>query len=137
MPMQMHVAKTPDVAQVFWWRSYQPPIWLLDGRIGQVNTTDFMGAPVEQVVAELGKAVPCASKKASGVVLVAPASAMELDRFVASEHVKTGLVLRERFRISKHIGLDDLDFAEDGVWDTLKRVWGRRGLVLWDVEKKC
>jgi GPI mannosyltransferase 4 len=136
VPMQMHVARATDVSQVTWWRTYPPPTWLLGGRIDDVKTSILMGAPKETVVAELINSVSC-GKKGTGVVLVAPASATVLDEYSVPEEVKSGLVLRERFRISRHIGLDDLDFAEDGIWGTLKRVWGRRGLVMWDVEKIC
>ena len=37
----------------------------------------------------------------------------------------------------RHVNLDDLDFGDDGVVETLKRVVGRRGLGLWRVERIC
>jgi phosphatidylinositol glycan class Z len=43
----------------------------------------------------------------------------------------------ELWRYRQHIGLDDLDFGDDGVWPTLERVVGRRGLVAWDVRQAC
>ena len=37
----------------------------------------------------------------------------------------------------KHVNLDDLDIGEEGIPGTYKRVWGRRGLGLWRVERLC
>ena len=37
----------------------------------------------------------------------------------------------------KHINLDDIDPGEEGIWGTLNRVWGRRGLAIWRVERIC
>lgn len=37
----------------------------------------------------------------------------------------------------RHINLDDMDFGDDGVWGTLERVIGRRGLGVWRVERIC
>jgi len=134
--MQMQIANMSDIHHVFWWKTYSPPIWLLNGKITDVQTGDFMGAPVNDVITELEKQVQC-GRNNSGVVLVAPASALALDEYTNPRTIKSGLLLTERMKLDKHINLDDLDFAEDGVYDTLKRVWGRKGLVLWDVEKKC
>jgi GPI mannosyltransferase 4 len=36
-----------------------------------------------------------------------------------------------------HINLDDMDFGDDGVWPTLQRVVGRRGLGVWKVDRIC
>ncbi|KIW97363.1 uncharacterized protein Z519_02755 [Cladophialophora bantiana CBS 173.52] len=37
----------------------------------------------------------------------------------------------------QHLNLDDLDFGDDGIWPTLERVVGRRGLGLWKVDRIC
>ncbi|OQV05120.1 hypothetical protein CLAIMM_09910 isoform 3 [Cladophialophora immunda] len=37
----------------------------------------------------------------------------------------------------RHLNLDDLDFGDDGVWPTLERVVGRRGLGVWRVDRLC
>jgi GPI mannosyltransferase 4 len=37
----------------------------------------------------------------------------------------------------KHINLDDMGFGDDGVWPTLQRVVGRRGLGVWKVDRMC
>ena len=36
-----------------------------------------------------------------------------------------------------HINLDDMDFGDDGILPTLRRVIGRRGLGVWRVERDC
>ena len=36
----------------------------------------------------------------------------------------------------QHINLDDMDIASDGLWSTLRRVVGRRGIGVWRVERR-
>lgn len=43
----------------------------------------------------------------------------------------------EIWRYDQHLNLDDLDVGEEGVISTLKRVVGRRGLVIWKLRKIC
>ena len=46
--------------------------------------------------------------------------------------------MEEVKRWNNHLNLDDLDFGGDGgVWNEIWRVVGRRGLVLWRVERDC
>ncbi len=75
-------------------------------------------------------------KEKNGTYLVAPLSATWLDPYLPNKGLE-GLRFREVWRDSKHLNLDDLDWAEDGVWNTLKRVVGRRGLAAWRVTKSC
>jgi phosphatidylinositol glycan class Z len=134
IPMQFYIASTTDINHVYWWKTYSPPIWLLNGRIEDIETTDFMGRDVEQVVADISKGLKC-NMAGHGTVLVAPAAAKGLDKFVGPDG--KGLVLTERWRFRSHVSLDDMEVFEDGVWPTLRRVVGGRGLVLWDVERRC
>jgi phosphatidylinositol glycan class Z len=145
VPMQVHIGTLDDVRQVFWWKTYSPPIWLLDGKNTNLTTTDLMGMQKEAMAQELLASVNCAVKEKDGMFLVAPASATYVDKFIRPL-TSTGeqrapkyheLHLEERWRYSNHLNLDDLDFGDDGVWPTLKRVVGRRGLVLWEVKMKC
>ena len=136
VPTQIHIARTKDIKHVFWWKTYSPPIWLLDGKIGDVKTTDLMGTSVQDAVSKVVASVPC-GKKNHGVTLVAPASATALDNFTEPEKGQKGLILHERLRFPRHVSLDDMDFANDGVFPTLSRLFGRNGLVLWDVENIC
>ncbi|KIW09072.1 uncharacterized protein PV09_00020 [Verruconis gallopava] len=147
VPMQLHIGAMDGVKHVFWWKSYSPPLWLLDGKIDSMKTTDLMGMQKESMMQELSGVIHCKAKDRSGVFLVAPYSAVYLDRFVVGESgemklskappEKGELYLRERWRYNQHLNLDDLDFADDGVLPTLSRVIGRRGLVLWEVQVDC
>ena len=143
VPMQIQISTLDDVKQVFWWKSYSPPIWLLDGKNTNLTTTDLMGMQKEAMVQELLASVNCAAKGNEGVFLVAPDSATFVDKFIRSANVSSSppkfheLYLEERWRYSRHLNLDDMDFGDDGFWKTLKRVVGRRGLVLWEVKMRC
>lgn len=46
------------------------------------------------------------------------------------------LELTLQWTYSKHINLDDMDIAGDGLWPTLVRVVGRRGIGIWSVRKR-
>lgn len=70
-----------------------------------------------------------------GTYLIAPLSATFLDIYVSES--EAGLYFQEVWRYRQHLNLDDLDFGDDGVWPTLKRVIGRRGLAAWRVTKDC
>ena len=122
--------------KVFWWRTYPPPIYLL-GKSGDVNTTDLMGIPfakVQQVIQySLGD---CSVDGRRAVGLVAPRSSVELDEW-RGRSAESGVQFDELWHWNRHLNLDDMDFGEDGVWQTLKRVVGRRGLVIWSVTRVC
>ena len=143
--MQLHVETMSNVRHVFWWKSYSPPLWLLDGKIESMTTTDLMGMQKESMIQEISNVVSCSAKqeKRQGIYLVAPWSATYLDRFVlqtseAREVQPQGeLFLVKSWEYRQHLNLDDLDFGDDGVVPTLKRVVGRRGLVLYEVRIKC
>ena len=66
--------------------------------------------------------------------LVAPFSSTTLDDLSV---VGKSFEMEEIWRYDRHLNLDDLDFAEDGIWMTLKRVVGRRGLVVWKLRRQC
>ena len=77
--------------------------------------------------------------------LVAPLSATFLDRYVvepsspadvsAESPASDQLQLDQLWSYKRHINLDDLDFASDGLVATLRRVVGRRGLGFWAVKR--
>ena len=54
--------------------------------------------------------------------------------FMVAEYADLRLNMTLTWFHSNHINLDDLDFATDGVWPTLRRVIGRRGLGIWRVQ---
>ena len=144
---------------VVWWKAYSPPIWLLNGHNDEIITRDTMGLPAGNLTELLLASTNCSAAGAQekGVLLVAPLSATHLDQFrgtaepspddvpkpaakekrKAKAESKETLRLRELYRYSKHLNLDDMDFADDGVQSTLGRVVGRRGLAIWQVEKHC
>ena len=62
---------------------------------------------------------------------------MEIDPWIAKSAEDQTFVFEEIWRYGRHLNLDDLDIGEDGVWATLGRVVGRRGLVIWKVRRVC
>lgn len=146
VPGQVFMSNQPDATQAIWWRTYSPPIWLLNGKNEVLTTRDVMGLPGEQLLEQLTALATCDTpldrrkteylKEKQGTYLIAPASATWLDRCLPNKGVE-GLRFREVWRYQQHFNLDDLDWGEDGVWNTLARVVGRRGLVAWRVTKSC
>ena len=124
---------SPPLPEVLWWRTYPPPIWLLDHN--PITTTDLMGIPFSDLQSRINTALDpeCGSNKTIG--LVAPWSSLEFD----DERMwrDGGLVLEEVWRWNRHLNLDDLDVGGEGVVGTVRRVVGRRGLVLWRVGRVC
>lgn len=117
-------------ADVFWWKTYPPPKWLLDGQTENVRTFDLMGMPTNEWPLQICSAHQSLSDRRK--LLVAPRSATFLDRFLDGSSMNS-ISLNEIWTTRQHINLDDLDFGDDGFWATLKRVVGRRGLTIWDV----
>ncbi|KAF2404607.1 putative alpha 1,2-mannosyltransferase Smp3 [Trichodelitschia bisporula] len=134
VPMQLHLGKQDGIQHAFWWKTYSPPIWLLNGKNEEIVTTDLMGIPGDEMLATLRGNTDC--YRDDGVYLVAPGSATFLDPYINASN-RSEISLEEKWRFNRHLNLDDLDFGEDGVWPTLARVLGRRGLVLWRVERRC
>ena len=135
IPAQTWLSKQDNLTQVLWWKTYSPPRWLLDGNNEHVVTTDLMGVSVDSMIERLTKLSTCGSN-AGKTKLVAPASASALDAHTQSGS-QEALTFQEMWRYRQHVGLDDLDFGDDGIWPTLERVVGRRGLVVWRVDRKC
>ena len=128
-----------DFTEVLWWRTYSPPVWLLGGN--NVTTTDLMGMNFRNLTKIIGKRMAYSAEtevtdcRDLSVGLVAPASSKELDIWTSGEGGE--FVMEELWRYTRHLNLDDLDIGEEGVLETLKRVVGRRGLVIWKVMSKC
>ncbi|KAI9847785.1 MAG: alpha 1,2 mannosyltransferase [Sclerophora amabilis] len=152
VPSQLFLATRQDATHAFWWRTYSPPIWLLDGKNEELTTHDLMGMQPDLMIEELRQYARCHGEGGEGTYLVAPTSATFLDQFRSAEQAvlangkpkdrdaKGGsqeLFLEPIWHYSKHLNLDDLDFADDGVWGTLSRVVGRRGLDTWRVTRDC
>ncbi|KAH8175877.1 alg9-like mannosyltransferase family protein [Sarocladium implicatum] len=146
VPGQIFMSKQPDATQAIWWKTYTPPIWLLNGKNEVLKTQDVMGLKGEALLDHLTGLATCDTpadrrnqeylKEGNGTYLIAPASATWLDPYLGNKGLD-GLRFREVWRHRQHLNLDDLDFGDDGVWNTLTRVVGRRGLVAWRVTKSC
>ncbi|KAL8722349.1 MAG: hypothetical protein Q9225_001139 [Loekoesia sp. 1 TL-2023] len=120
--------------EVFWWRTYSPPIWLLGGK--EILTTDLMGMKTEKIIERVSGVIRgCGEKGDKSVGLVAPLSSVELDTWM--EDARAQLSFEQLWLFKNHLNLDDLDFEEDGIRGTLERVVGRRGLVVWKVSRLC
>lgn len=127
-PAQTYLTTETNVTRAFWWKTYSPPEWMLGRHSGRLETINLMGLDRDMLEERI-----CSVGADQGwTVLVAPASATSLDQFVGGKGHR-GLELVERWRFARHLNLDDLDFGDDGVLPTLKRVVGRRGLVVWRV----
>ena len=154
-------ANATDIT-VYWWKTYPPPTYLLGaptlspGTNLPLNITavPLMGLSEHDLrdklymstyAADCQPQVPPSSSTA--IFLAAPLSAHLFDS-TSSEQL---FLLRERdqppygremffsqqYVHRRHLNLDDLDFADDGVFSTLGRVVGRRGIGIWRVRRIC
>jgi GPI mannosyltransferase 4 len=144
VPAQVFLSQQANATQAVWWKTYSPPIWLLNGKNEVLKTHDVMGMKGDLMVRELERLATCDTPHGkaahqNGTYLIAPLSATFLDEYIrgASDNHARGIRLDEVWRYSRHLNLDDMDFGDDGVWVTLKRVIGRRGLAVWKVTKDC
>ncbi|CAL3965829.1 hypothetical protein PZA11_002674 [Diplocarpon coronariae] len=145
VPTQVFLSKQPDATQAIWWKTYSPPIWLLDGKNEVLKTHDIMGMKGALMLQELAALATCHKpsgnvtaylEEKEGTYLVAPMSATFLDNYISSQE-PSPLHFTEVWHYRQHLNLDDLDFGDDGFWNTLTRVVGRRGLGAWRVTKDC
>lgn len=182
VPAQLSIPQTVKLtsnehAEVYWWKTYPPPTYLLgqqpllnsmNGRPLSIVTVPLLGLPQMEVIDRItGSISQCASNRTMlsrvaksmtsysqpDVYLVAPLSAWrdttDLSGIVAplltdgyaftnTANADSGdILLRTEKVFSTHLNLDDMDFGDDGVLPTLKRVVGRRGLGIWNVERIC
>lgn len=139
VPTQNFLARQENVTEALWWRTYNPPTWLLDGRNAHMKTTVLMGMQPESMVRKLEQAASCgASGHATKheTLLVAPDSSTFLDRFTRKNESRP-LRLKRIWHHKNHLNLDDLDISTEGLWGTFERVIGRRGLTTWRVIRQC
>ncbi|WPG97572.1 Hypothetical protein R9X50_00034900 [Acrodontium crateriforme] len=140
IPVQKWIEHQPDVSNVLWWKTYSPPRWILGNKNNYITTTDLMGGPGGDMIDAVGASIICPPRSADNntlnkTLLVAPSSAAYLDAYANSTNKPVTLTPLYTYR--QHIGLDDLDFGDDGVWPTLERVVGKRGLTVYQASKKC
>ncbi|MCJ1472805.1 alpha 1,2 mannosyltransferase [Lambiella insularis] len=127
-------------ADILWWRTYSPPVWLLDGKASEagLQTIDLMGMPAAKFLATIeSKSVSCTGRSTAPkeIIVVAPRSSTELDPYRAGEEKEWRW--EELWTEWRHLNLDDMEWAEEGVSGTLRRVVGRRGLTAWRVGRIC
>jgi phosphatidylinositol glycan class Z len=144
IPGQTFLSNQPDATNAIWWKTYTPPIWLLNGKNEVLKTHDIMGMKGDLMLREVAALATCHNPSSNnpaylaeseGTYLLAPLSATFLDKHISNE--ASGLYFQETWRYKSHLNLDDLDFGDDGFWNTITRVVGRRGLVAWRVTKDC
>jgi GPI mannosyltransferase 4 len=165
MPRVVRSANTTDVT-VLWWKTYPAPTYLIGAPLSSpesdkprnITTIPLLGISEhdlkEKLLSSSTHLSDCfgdlpRSNPSSAIFLVAPVSAhlfdnmsgagihysqiSETDKFPSGET----LVFTQEYLYRRHINLDDMDFAEDGVSDTLGRVFGRAGLGIWRVRRNC
>jgi len=88
VPVQMHIAKTREnVSHAFWWKTYSPPTWLLNGKNENLTTVDLMGMPGEHMLEKVKNILPpCRTRNPpqgdqGAVYLISPRSAYFLNRY--------------------------------------------------------
>lgn len=136
VPAQLFLQHKPEVSTAYWWKTYSPPNWPLGARHPPLTTVDLMGLSsslLHNSICESASYVP-----KGRIVLVAPRSATFLDSF---SHASTSgaaipFKLKEIWSTKTHVNLDDMNFDNDGLLQTVERVIGRRGLAIWTVECK-
>jgi phosphatidylinositol glycan class Z len=140
VPTQFFLANRADATNALWWKTYSPPIWLLNGKNEVLGTHDLMGMSGDSMMEQLSSLATCSgsnmTEPPTGTYLIAPLSATYLDSYLLNES-SAKLKFEEVWRYRNHLNLDDLDFGDDGIWPTLKRVIGRRGLGVWRATKDC
>ena len=145
VPMQIRLGEmakegvfSQERMEVLWWKTYSPPVWLLDGVAGEEKlvTIDLMGMPLEELVGEVNKRVRLCGRRDQDkeVLVVAPRG-----RWDFRDWREEGKEWKwdEVASVWRHVGLDDLDFGEEGAVGTWRRVWGDRGLSAWRVSRRC
>ena len=96
-----------------------------------------MGIPFASLQTHIETALGSGCNSNKSIGLVAPYSSPEIDPWIAKTAKDQAFAFEEIWRYGRHLNLDDLDVGEEGVWGSLKRVVGRRGLVVWKVQKLC
>jgi GPI mannosyltransferase 4 len=153
-------------ATVFWWKTYPPPTYLLGDKAPlNISTEPLMGLGQADMLAKLSAAAPSscdlvaisAAKESAMVYLVAPLSSHFFDKSTFGRDTSfttpapqsaqdtctvqqeggTTLKLVLEWDYRRHINLDDVEIGEEGIWGTLSRVIGRRGIGIWRVQRHC
>lgn len=96
-----------------------------------------MGIPFASLQMQVKTALGSECNANKSVGLVAPYSSVEIDHWIAKSAENRVFAFEEIWRYGQHLNLDDLAIEGEGVLGTLRRVVGRRGLVVWKVRRVC
>ena len=143
IPAQVFLSKQQDATQAIWWKTYSPPVWLLNGKNEVLTTHDIMGMKGNLMLEQVVQLATChklginasASGESDGTYLIAPLSSTFLDKYTQNQI--PGLYLEKVWQYGNHLNLDDLDFGDDGFFPTVRRVIGRRGIAAWRATLDC
>jgi phosphatidylinositol glycan class Z len=165
MPQVVRSANTTNVT-VLWWKTYPAPTYLIGAPLSStesdkplnITTIPLLGISEHDLKETLLSSSTCLSddvgdfphsNTSSAVFLAAPLSAHLFDnknvadpQYFQTRETDTSssggaLIFQQEYLYRRHINLDDMDFAEDGVSSTLDRVFGRAGLGIWRVRRNC
>ncbi|KAI5790226.1 Alg9-like mannosyltransferase family-domain-containing protein [Geopyxis carbonaria] len=136
VPAQAYLSSSTNATNIVYWKTYKPPSWLLGLHNTQATTIDLMGSSVSELIGTLAPIADCSSNNGGlkETYLVAPLSAIKLDAVLDDPGLP--FQLNKTWSVRKHLNMDDLDFGDDGVVETVKRVVGRRGLGIWRVVRR-
>ncbi|EXJ87624.1 hypothetical protein A1O3_04585 [Capronia epimyces CBS 606.96] len=153
--------------EVFWWKTYPPPNFLLGheplhpatNRSVNISTVPLMGFPQSELVFMLMQHMPTCDpslierlilhKEKTDIFVVAPLAAWRLESYdlyppvsnfsfsITFDSPPASLSMTNLATYRRHVNLDDMDLADDGIITTLERVVGRRGLGIWRVDRIC
>lgn len=141
------------------------PVHPTTNRSLNISTVPLMGYPQSELVFMLMQHMPTCDpslierffihKEKTDIYVVAPLAAWRLESTtpegrafqyppvsnfsfaIDMNQPPAQLSLTNLAVFSPHVNLDDMDFGDDGVWPTLERVVGRRGLGVWKVNRIC
>lgn len=145
--------------EVFWWKTYPPPTYLL-GAPGinaissepvVIASVPLMGIPQAELLQSLSDSLekysaPCSDHSlipsTKDFYIAAPLSGWRMGKPFNKKDLsfstdRPGLNFTHLATFPKHINLDDMELGDDGVYSTLSRVVGRRGLGIWHVDRIC
>jgi phosphatidylinositol glycan class Z len=154
-----HTHPSVSHADVFWWKTYPPPTYLLGdhgpGADLEIASVNSMGMPQSELLQTISLALEKHGAPCSGASLIPSFLRTQKDFYIAAPLSawrsgkpfdpqdlsfvtdRPALNLTHLATFPKHINLDDMDFGEEGVYNTLARVVGRRGLGVWRVGRSC
>lgn len=156
VPAQMHVGSSDggsgfeNVQTVIWWETYPPPTWLLGHRgLDQtmINVVDLMGAARQTAADTIALSTVCGDQGATRqsqiarTLVIAPRSAhipaLAQESNAISEPDGKRIEMKETWTYSRHLTLDNMDWAEDGVWGTLTKLITQRGISIYQATAVC